>query len=198
MYTYPLTEGLAKDGRSILISILGFNVLAVIGRSSRGDSVDHAIGKGDRLVDPLGKVAIDVICHSNNNRADDLAIMRNVVTTEHGEWCHSGLSSTVESLYNHTKHGGGGSRVLNVVLNLWMLTVEVTIGETITAFGHRHAHNLDGRQLHSVLESRVLPELRVNGEKVGHRPDNAGLDRVGITLHKSLQPILVSEVSEAK
>ena len=101
----PLREGLAHHRPRVLHAQALADGLDVRGRRLRGDAVDHAVGEGDIVVDPLRE---DRVAHPrlrHDGRARHLPVAGQVVAAHHRERGDAGVAAPAQGLHDVAETG---------------------------------------------------------------------------------------------
>ena len=187
IFQHPLGEVLAEDGPAIGNAELLRQDRAFAVRGAGGDAVDHAVGKGHGLGDPVGEIRVRQPRQPHQRIAGDAPVMGDVVTAHDREGRHARLAALAQRGQDHAEHGARGLRVGGIGGNRRVGRIEPVLGvEEIAALGDRHRHDADIGRGHTRDGGGGIGGLH----EVDHRADDMGFTAVGLLLDQGGEPVL--------
>mmetsp|Transcript_4003 Transcript_4003/g.11401 ORF Transcript_4003/g.11401 Transcript_4003/m.11401 type:complete len:218 (-) Transcript_4003:892-1545(-) len=156
VFQHPLPVRLAEHRGGVLESQLGLDVQPLLVRRGGRDPIDHAVGTGHVGRHPGGEVGIDLGGEAEQHAPNDPAVVGDVVATEDGEGTDSGLAAHPEGLEDHPERRLGSVGVDDVVLNLWMVGIELSIVEKVTALRDGEGDYLNVGAGHALEEAGTI------------------------------------------
>ena len=123
---HPLAEGFANN-RRLVVEIEGLvDELDLTRAGGRCDTVDHAVRKGDIVLDIGGDVAAHLACETHHRGLGDVAVARQVVARHDGEWRQASVSPLLERGDDDAEDGFRCFRIMGIRQDLGMARIETT------------------------------------------------------------------------
>ena len=189
---HPLREGLRGDGPRVLDGKLVYEGVFVGGGGLRCDTVDHGVGEGGLLGNPLGDLGVTAQARKRlEHVARDGAVLLHVIARHDGEGSETLLVAASQGGVEEAEGGARGIVVGRVeveldvgVLGLQLVRVLVVV---VAALGDGERHNVGIRVRH--LGDDGLAVIR--GKEVGvDAANHVGHAALGRTLDDGVQVVL--------
>ena len=168
---HPLPERLAEHRPGVLDAVgLAKDVALAIGRGRR-DAVDHRVGEGDVVADPLREFGIGELGEARDRVLGHMAVAGDVVAGHHGEGRNARRAAALEARRDQAEGGLRRRRRARVVDDVGVGRIEA-LGrgrDVVAALGHGQRHDPD-------LGPRERAEHRLDVERrdeVDHRAGDA-------------------------
>jgi hypothetical protein len=144
---HPLPELLAEDRPAILHpELVARDGPFAIGRGRR-DAVDHGIGKGHVLVDPVGEARVRKPRQANHGIGRDVAVVGDIVAAHDGEGRDAVRLPQLQSGHDQAEHGLRRIGVAAIRDDVGVIGIEPAAAgvDEVAAFGDRHRYDSDCR-----------------------------------------------------
>ena len=180
----PLSERLGHD-RPVVDDAVGLGEPAPVGVGRRrGDAVDHAVGEGDRALDPRRQLVAEALGLAEGGGTGDGPVADDVVAAHDGEPAAGALSAPVQAGGDDPeRRGGAGGRRVGLVY-------AGAVVDRVPALGDGDRHDLGG-----VVGDGIDEALGVGGgvDVVDDAADDGDVGRVGSSRDQGVEVVLRPE-----
>lgn len=186
----PLHEGLSDNGPFIFNTKV-FGKGGDVGLFGAGsDTVDHGVGEGTLLGDPVSDFGVGESGEGNEHVTSDGAVFLHVVAGEDGEGVETELVASVHGSVEETEGGLGRVLVLEIVLDVGVLSLELVgvLVVVVAGFGDGHGNDLGVGVGHLVDDSLAVVGRK---EERGDGAIDVGGAAVGAALDDSVEVVLL-------
>lgn len=188
---HPLHEGLGDHRPGVLKTELAEKDGLVLVAGAGCDAVNHAVGEGTVLLDPLGDLGVLQFGEGDAHGAADATVLLHVIAGEDGERLEAGGVTAPESLVDVAEECAGRSLALEVrgkvgVVGLKLVCVLVV---EVAALGDGHGDDLGVGVSH--LGDDLLAVVR-SEDVLCDAANNVGLVAFGTTLKACVKVVLSS------
>jgi hypothetical protein len=141
---HPLHEGLGDHRPGVLKTELIEKDSLVLVAGAGCDTVDHAVGEGTVLLNPLGDLGVLQLGEGDAHGAADATVLLHVVAGEDGERLEAGGVAADESLVDVAEESAGRSLALEVRGKVGMVGLELVcvLVVEVAALGDGHRDDL--------------------------------------------------------
>ena len=188
VFEHPLLEAFAEHRPGVVDAELVGQQGLLAFRGGRGDAVHHAIGEGDRGLDPLGQFRVDQRGQTGDRIFGDVAIARNIVAAHYREGDNASLSTFDQTRQDQTERGFRRIEMSRVMRNVGMGWIECLAGrvDIVAALGNGQRDDADGRIRQPGNNGRAVAGRQI----VDHGAGNVGSAMVGLLLDHGGEPVL--------
>ena len=191
---HPLGEGLRDDRPGVVDAKVVCEGRFVGGGSLGGDTVDHGVGEGTLLADPLGKLGVAQTGKRLEHVACDGAVLLHVVAGHDGERLESLLLAAGQGSVEKAEGGAGGLVVgrVEVELDVRVLTLELVrvLVVVVAALGDGERDNVGIRVRHLGNDGLAV----VGSKEVGvDAANHMGRAALGGTVDEGVEVVLGAE-----